>query len=164
MLFQELSNYIMEKVKPLKNSEKYMRIWGNSIICDTIVNSVLQNIDTIESVFDVADEAIEIVMTEEIEPSANDFFKRFKVLDTNPPIKVHQKAPYFASFNYDTPSFKSVFMGGLGGSGKSMILAYTAMYAFKNNWILINIPNAKKWTQDRTAKPVKMFNGLFVVE
>jgi hypothetical protein len=72
--------------------------------------------------------------------------------------------PYFASFNYATPSCKSVFLGGLGGTGKSMILAYTAMYAFKNNWIVINLSNVLKWTQDRLAKPVKMFNGLFVVE
>lgn len=55
-------------------------------------------------------------------------------------------------------------MGGLGGTGKSMILAYAAMYAFKNNWILINIPNVHKWTQDHTVKPVRMFNGLFVIQ
>lgn len=72
--------------------------------------------------------------------------------------------PYFASFNYRTPSCKSVFLGGLGGTGRSMILAYVAMYGFKNNWIVVSIPNVKKWTQDHRAKPVKMFNGLFVVE
>jgi len=55
-------------------------------------------------------------------------------------------------------------MGGLGGTGKSMILAYAAMYAFKNNWILINVPNVNKWTTDRSVTPKKMFNGLFIVE
>lgn len=55
-------------------------------------------------------------------------------------------------------------MGGLGGTGKSMILAYAAMYGYKNNWILIHTPNIMKWTQDRTVTPKKMFNGLFVVE
>ncbi len=54
-------------------------------------------------------------------------------------------------------------MGGLGGTGKSMILAYVAMYGYKNNWILIHTPNIMKWTQDRTFTPKKMFNGLFVV-
>ena len=72
--------------------------------------------------------------------------------------------PYFASFNYRTPSFKSVFLGGLAGSGRSMIMAYVAMYAYKNNWILITTPNVMKWTQDRSVKPKKLFNGLFVIE
>lgn len=45
-----------------------------------------------------------------------------------------------------------------------MILAYVAMYALKNNWLVINIPNVQKWTQDLKATPTKMFNGLFVVE
>ena len=72
--------------------------------------------------------------------------------------------PYFASFNYTTPSCKSIFMGGLGGTGKSMILAYAAMFAYKNNWILIHTPKLVKWTQDLDVTPVKMFNGLFVIE
>jgi hypothetical protein len=55
-------------------------------------------------------------------------------------------------------------MGGLGGTGKSMILAYVAMYGYKNNWILISTPNIMKWTQDRNVTPKKMFNGLFVIE
>ena len=45
-----------------------------------------------------------------------------------------------------------------------MILAYVAMYGFKNNWIVINVPNIQKWTQDRKVTPTKMFNGLFVIE
>ena len=53
-------------------------------------------------------------------------------------------------------------MGGLGGTGKSMILSYAAMYAFKNNWIVISAP-VLKWTQDRNANPKKMFNGLFII-
>ena len=35
-----------------------MRIWGNSVICDTLVNSILQNIDQIDSVFEMTDQAI----------------------------------------------------------------------------------------------------------
>ena len=42
LLFQDLSNYIMEQVKKYKKQEKYMRIWGNSVICDTLINSILQ--------------------------------------------------------------------------------------------------------------------------
>ena len=54
-------------------------------------------------------------------------------------------------------------MGGLGGTGKSMILAYAAMLAFKNNWIVVSIP-VMKWTQDLNVTPNKMFNGLFVIQ
>ncbi len=39
-----------------------MRIWGNSVICDTLVNSILQNVDQFDSVFNMADQAIEKVM------------------------------------------------------------------------------------------------------
>lgn len=42
LLFQDLSNYIMDQVKQYKKEEKYLRIWGNSVICDTLVNSILQ--------------------------------------------------------------------------------------------------------------------------
>ena len=54
-------------------------------------------------------------------------------------------------------------MGGLGGTGKSMILAYASMFAFKNNWLIVSIP-VLKWTQDRNAVPKKMFNGLFLIQ
>ena len=154
----------MEQVKPLKKNENYLRIWGNSVICDTLVNSILQNIDQIDNVLEMADQAIEQVMNQEVDPSANDFTKRFKVLDTNPPLKIFKGVPYFASFNYKTPSFKSVFLGGLGGTGRSMILNYAAMLGYKNNWIVIATPNIMKWTQDRKVTPEKMFNGLFVIE
>ena len=112
----------------------------------------------------MADQAIDFVMSQEVDPSANDFTKRFKELQTNPPLAVHKKPAYFASFNYTTPTFKSGFMGGLGGTGKSMILAYAAMYGYKNNWIVISTPNILKWTQDLTVTPSKMFNGLFVIQ
>ena len=58
---------------------------------------------------------------------------------------------------------KSLFLGGLGGTGRSMILAYAAMFAFKNNWIIISVPNSLKWTQDSQVTPKKMYNGLFVI-
>lgn len=44
-----------------------------------------------------------------------------------------------------------------------MVLAYTAMWAFKNNWILINVPSAYKWTNDRKAKYERAYNGLYVI-
>lgn len=100
----------------------------------------------------------------EVDPSASDFTKRYKELKTSPPIKVYKEMPYFASFNYKTPSCKSVFLGGLAGTGRSMIMAYLAMFAFKNNWIVIHTPNILKWTQDLTVTPQKMFNGLFIIE
>ena len=70
VLFQELSNYIMDKVAPFKKEEKYMRIWGNSVICDTLVNSILQNIGDLEDVFEMADQCIEKVMNMDVDPSA----------------------------------------------------------------------------------------------
>jgi hypothetical protein len=33
-----------------------------------------------------------------------------------------------------------------------MTLAYVAMWAFKNNWIVVNVPSAYKWTNDRKVK------------
>ena len=55
-----------------------MRIWGSSVICDTLVNSLLQNIHLIDDIFAMADQAIEKVMEIEIDPSVEDFTKRFK--------------------------------------------------------------------------------------
>lgn len=80
VLFQELSNYIMEKVKGLKKQENYLRIWGNSVICDTLVNSILQGLDQIPDAFEMADQAIEVVMNQEVDPSASDFTQRFQEL------------------------------------------------------------------------------------
>jgi hypothetical protein len=39
-----------------------MRIWGNSVISDTLVNSILQSIDKIDDVFAMADQVIQKVM------------------------------------------------------------------------------------------------------
>lgn len=44
-----------------------------------------------------------------------------------------------------------------------MVLAYIAMWAFKNNWIVINVPSAYKWTNDRQAKYERAYNGLYVI-
>jgi hypothetical protein len=64
----------------MKKQENYMRLWGNSVICDTLVNSILQNIDQFDNVFQMADQAIDQVMSQEVDPSASDFTKRFKQL------------------------------------------------------------------------------------
>lgn len=55
-------------------------------------------------------------------------------------------------------------MGGEGGTGRSMILAYLAMFAHKNGWITINLPNAYKWTQNRKTKYVRAYNGLYLIQ
>jgi hypothetical protein len=68
----------MDKVKPFKKQEDYIRIWGNSIICDTLVNSILQSSDQFDNVFEMADKAIQVVMNQKVAPSASDFTKRFK--------------------------------------------------------------------------------------
>ena len=103
-------------------------------------------------------------MKQEVDPSANDFTSRFKELETSPPLKIFKGIPSFKRYNYTSPSFKSIFLGGLAGTGRSMIMAYITMFAFKNNWIVITTPNIMKWTQDRTVSPERMYNGLFVIE
>jgi hypothetical protein len=84
-------------------------------------------------------------------------------LKCNEGLKVKTEPPYFAKFYYQTPSFKNVFLGGEAGTGKSMTLAYVAMWAFKNNWIIVNVPNSYKWTNDRKAKYERAYNGLYVI-
>lgn len=46
----------------MKGKENFMRIWGNSVISDTLVNSILQSIDKVDDVFAMADQAIQKVM------------------------------------------------------------------------------------------------------
>lgn len=57
-----------------------MRIWGNSVICDTLVNSILQSVDQFDNVLEMADQAILQVISQEVDPSANDLTQRFKQL------------------------------------------------------------------------------------
>ena len=71
--------------------------------------------------------------------------------------------PLNARFYCRTPSFKSFFLGGEGGTGRSMILAYLSMLAFRNNWIVINVPNAHFWTHDTKCKYPRAFNGLYLI-
>jgi len=42
-----------------------------------------------------------------------------------------------------------------------MILVHIAMYAHKNGWVVINVPNCRKWTHLST-KVTRYYNGLFV--
>jgi len=70
----------MGQVKSMKKEEKYMRIWGNSVICDTLVNSILQSVDQFDNVLEMADQAILQVISQEVDPSANDLTQRFKQL------------------------------------------------------------------------------------
>ncbi len=56
-----------------------------------------------------------------------------------------------------------MFLGGEGGTGRSMILAYLSMFAFKNNWIIINVPDSYKWTHDRHIKYPRAYNGLYLI-
>jgi len=47
-LFNDLSNRIYEKVRPLRGNENFKRTWGSSVVSDTIVNSVLNNLHRID--------------------------------------------------------------------------------------------------------------------
>lgn len=130
-----------------------MRLWGNCIATDGIVNSVLQNIHQIDNVFNVIDQAIDYLNNLEITTSAEDFAKRIKIIPSNPPLPIVTTLPSYCKYYYTTPSFKNVFLGGLGGAGRSMILTYISMFALKNNWIVISVPDSSTWTQDHQAKP-----------
>lgn len=44
-----------------------------------------------------------------------------------------------------------------------MILAYLAMLAHKKGWIVVNVPDAYKWTQDRKAVYPRAYNGLYLI-
>jgi hypothetical protein len=163
LLFSDLSNHIFSIVKKLKDNENFMRIWGSSVVVDTICHSVIQNLHLIDDPFGFVEREVNEIMEMKIAPSQNDFAKRFKEVPCNADIEVKSQPPYYAKFYYQTPSFKNVFLGGEGGSGKSMILAYVTMWAFKNNWIVVNVPSIYKWTNDRKAKYERAYNGLFVI-
>lgn len=45
-----------------------------------------------------------------------------------------------------------------------MILAYLTMFAYKNNWITVTVPDAYKWTQFKKTKYVRAYNGLYLIQ
>lgn len=96
-------------------------------------------------------------------PSPNDFAYRCKTLPSTT-IPTQTELPKSCSYYLTTPSYKSFFLGGEGGTGKSMILYYLTMYAYKNNWITITVPNAYKWTQIKKTKYVRAYNGLYLIQ
>jgi hypothetical protein len=109
---------------------------------------------------------VERIMKISPPPSSNDFSYRFTVIPGSRKIysiKTKINLPERTQYYCPTPSFKSFFLGGEGGTGKSMILAYLSMFAHKNGWIVINVPNVYKWTFDRTAKYDRAYNGLYVI-
>jgi hypothetical protein len=91
-------------------------------------------------------QVIDEVMQLEPLPTLGDFGSRFKTLPGYPSIPTKLKLPENVQYFSTTPSLKSIFLGGEGGSGKSMILAYLSMFAHSNDWIVINVPNCYKWT------------------
>ena len=46
-LFNELSNAVYAEAKKYRGKEHFTRIWGSSVISDTIVNSILRNLSDI---------------------------------------------------------------------------------------------------------------------
>eukprot|EP00344_Euplotes_crassus_P006583 CAMPEP_0197000198 /NCGR_PEP_ID=MMETSP1380-20130617/5195_1 /TAXON_ID=5936 /ORGANISM="Euplotes crassus, Strain CT5" /LENGTH=725 /DNA_ID=CAMNT_0042417395 /DNA_START=3 /DNA_END=2180 /DNA_ORIENTATION=+ len=55
------------------------------------------------------------------------------------------------------------FVWGRSGSGKSGTLAYATAWAHENNWVVISIPRARKFTDNR-VKIERHINGLYVQE
>lgn len=126
-LFEELSNYVYELVKPLRGNESFKRTWGSSVVSDTLVNSVLNNLDKVTDPKAVLKAAVEWVNNLEVPPSPGDFNKRYQKIDDPevgklikkegdskelPVLPLVNRLSHAASYFWDTPSFKNIFLGG----------------------------------------------------
>lgn len=45
-----------------------------------------------------------------------------------------------------------------------MILTYVSMWAYKNGWLVLNLPNAYKLNNDPSVLYRRAYNGLFMTE
>jgi hypothetical protein len=81
---------------------------------------------------------------------------------SNTTLKLKNRVARNSSFFWDTPSFKNVFLGGEGGTGRSMILTYIAMWAFKNNWVVINCTSGYRMNYSDDEGLRRCYNGLFL--
>lgn len=162
-IFNEISNAIYAEAKKYRAEENFVRIWGSSVISDTLVNSIIRNLHKIKEPLEYAKKCVTSIMSLSHPPSPGDFHE-VKYLDIEPRIKLTNQVPKNTRFFWKTPSFKSVFLGGEGGTGKSMIMTYASMWAYKNNWIVLNLPNAYKLNNDPTVTYRRAYNGLFITE
>jgi hypothetical protein len=48
------------------------------------------------------------------------------------------------------------------GTGKSGVLSFITIWAHKNNWIVVNVPNASKFTNEKTIFNRHHKTGLYV--
>lgn len=158
----ELSHLVYQHAQKYRSHVEYYRVWGGSVVTDVIVNSILQDAEAIRDARNIAKNLVDEVMTISPLPSPLDFAKRFK---TMPGTEIATKTELPPNVRYfcRTPSLKSMFLGGEGGTGKSMILLYLSMLAHKSGWIVVNVPNAYKWTHDTKAKYPRAHNGLYVI-
>ena len=53
-IFNEISNVIYAEAKKYRGNEHFVRIWGSSVISDTIVNSIIRNLHKIKNPFEYA--------------------------------------------------------------------------------------------------------------
>lgn len=162
-IFTEISNALYEEVKQYRAHEHFVRIWGSSVISDTIVNSIMRNLHVIKDPKDYAKRCVTAVMALKHPYSPADFHE-VKHLNVEPRIELSNTVPKNASFFWKTPSFKNVFLGGEGGTGKSMILTYVSMWAYKNGWLVLNLPNAYKLNNDPSVTYRRAYNGMFMTE
>ena len=96
-------------------------------------------------------------------PSAIDFSKRFKTLPGYESISIKKSVPEQASYYVQSPSFKSFFLGGKNGAGRSMILTHLSMFAYMSDWIVVNVPDSHYWTQNPKAELTRYYNGLYLM-
>lgn len=143
-----------------------MRIWGSSVISDTIVNSIIRQLDDIKNPFQYARKCVQSVMKLKHPPSPADFHKvkELHVNSKHSRLQLSNSVPTNAGFFWKTPSFKNIFLGGEGGTGKSMILTYVSMWAHKNGWVVLNLPSAYKLNHGKDMNYSRAYNGLFVTE
>lgn len=65
-----------------------MRVWGTSINCDVLTNSILQNLKNIKDINGYVNQAVDFLMSLEVKLSANDIAVRFKTIPLEPELPV----------------------------------------------------------------------------
>lgn len=43
-------------------------------------------------------------------------------------------------------------------------MTYASVWAYKNNWVILNLPNAYKLNNDPSVTYRRAYNGLFITE
>ncbi len=141
-----------------------MRVWGSSVISDTLAISIINILPSISNIDTYLQKAVTHIMELEVAVSPLDFLSRFKELPLEPVLPITRTLPEMVQFYFDTPSFKSIFLGGEGGTGKSMIMTYAALFARQQGWITVNLTNGYDLLHEHKATFNRCYNGLYLFQ